>query len=118
MKALFTLIGVVLLLSDHAFSQAPLAQWNADFGGNDFEQFAVVQQTKDGGYIAGGYSSSGISGDKTRDSRGSDDYWIACNKLQSWPTRGRDVLYTIEKQCRLNDEENYYRINKHFRPIK
>jgi hypothetical protein len=35
-----------------------------------------VQQTTDGGYIVGGSSSSPISGDKTQDSIGWDDYWI------------------------------------------
>ena len=33
-------------------------------------------QTTDGGYIIGGFSNSGISGDKTEDSRGELDYWI------------------------------------------
>ena len=35
-----------------------------------------LQQTGDGGYILGGYSWSGISGDKTDSSRGVADYWI------------------------------------------
>jgi hypothetical protein len=60
----------------NAFSQAPTKQWDADFGGSENDQFAAGQQTKDGGYIWGGYSESGISGDKTQASRGSSDYWI------------------------------------------
>ncbi|HYK46437.1 MAG TPA: T9SS type A sorting domain-containing protein, partial [Parafilimonas sp.] len=35
-----------------------------------------LQQTTDGGYVLGGWSQSGIGGDKTEESRGSDDYWI------------------------------------------
>ncbi len=74
----------------NTFSQAPVQQWNADFGGNDDEEFAAIQQTKDGGYIAGGYSSSGISGDKTQDTRGSSDYWIVktdSNGVKQWDAR-------------------------------
>ena len=35
-----------------------------------------VQETSDGGYIIGGYSDSNISGDKTENSNGVDDYWV------------------------------------------
>ena len=40
-----------------------------------------LQQTADGGYILGGYSYSNISGEKTENSRGGDDYWVV--KLNS-----------------------------------
>ena len=36
----------------------------------------MVQQTSDGGYILGGHSRSGISGDKSGLSQGGADYWI------------------------------------------
>lgn len=91
MKTTSTLIIILLVFNLHnIFAQAPSLQWDADFGGSDFEQFAAVQQTKDGGYIMGGYSSSGISGDKTQDSRGSDDYWIVktdANGVKQWDAR-------------------------------
>ena len=51
-------------------------QWDADFGGSDFDFLYAVEQTSDGGYLLGGYSASGISGDKTQDTRGVNDYWI------------------------------------------
>ncbi|MBK7971101.1 MAG: hypothetical protein IPK08_20465 [Bacteroidetes bacterium] len=35
-----------------------------------------MTQTNDGGYILGGYSFSNISGDKTENSNGGNDYWI------------------------------------------
>ncbi|MBK6640832.1 MAG: hypothetical protein IPG39_06100 [Bacteroidetes bacterium] len=35
-----------------------------------------LQQTADGGFILGGYSDSNISGDKTENSNGDDDYWL------------------------------------------
>ncbi len=51
-------------------------QWDADFGGSDFDFLSDLKQTKDGGYILGGYSSSNTSGNKTQDSKGLNDYWI------------------------------------------
>lgn len=50
--------------------------WQKTIGGNNFDHLTSAKQTKDGGYILGGYSSSGISGEKTQNSRGSDDYWV------------------------------------------
>jgi hypothetical protein len=38
--------------------------------------FNFSKETTDGGYILGGSSSSGISGEKTQNSRGNDDYWV------------------------------------------
>jgi hypothetical protein len=50
--------------------------WDKTYGGNDGDLLRSLKQTSDGGYILGGTSSSGISGDKTQASRGSSDYWI------------------------------------------
>ena len=46
------------------------------FCGSDFDFLYDLKQTKDNGYILGGYSSSNASGDKTQDSKGLNDYWI------------------------------------------
>lgn len=51
-------------------------QWDKTIGGKDDEYLSTVINTDDGGYLAGGYSMSGISGDKTEMQRGSFDYWI------------------------------------------
>jgi hypothetical protein len=51
-------------------------QWDKRFGGAILEYYGSVEQTKDGGYILGGYSYSGTGGDKTEDNRGLVDYWI------------------------------------------
>jgi hypothetical protein len=53
--------------------------WDKDFGGVGYDYLTSIDQTADGGYIIGGYSSSGISGDKTETSWGGlygYDYWI------------------------------------------
>ena len=71
---------LVLLLTASFFSHAqtppPVKQWDRTIGGDNMDQFSALQQTKDGGYILGGSSASGISGDKTEDSRGENEYWI------------------------------------------
>ncbi|TGE27434.1 gliding motility-associated C-terminal domain-containing protein [Hymenobacter metallicola] len=51
-------------------------QWDRTFGDSARELLGAVKPTTDGGYLLGGYSSSGISGDKTQPSRGRDDYWV------------------------------------------
>jgi hypothetical protein len=51
-------------------------QWDARFGGKEFEELFSIRQTKDRVNIMGGYSVSDPSGDKTDPSRGRYDYWI------------------------------------------
>ncbi|QMU31040.1 hypothetical protein [Adhaeribacter radiodurans] len=51
-------------------------EWDKTFGSNWFDEFTSLQQTSDGGYILGGSSESGISGDKTQANKGGYDYWI------------------------------------------
>jgi hypothetical protein len=53
-------------------------QWDKRFGGGAVDFLQSLQQTTDGGYILGGWSSSGISGDKTEPLRGTFgyDYWV------------------------------------------
>ena len=47
-----------------------------NFGGDNGETIKSMVPTPDGGYIVGAISNSNISGDKTEDSRGVDDYWL------------------------------------------
>jgi hypothetical protein len=50
-------------------------EWQNTIGGSKYDYMYSVQQTADSGYILGGFSSSGISGDKTETS-GFYDYWV------------------------------------------
>ena len=50
--------------------------WQRTIGGASSEVLNDVQPTSDGGYLLGGYSRSNISGEKTDDCKGGDDYWI------------------------------------------
>jgi PKD repeat protein len=58
-----------------------IIQWQNTIGGNDDDPLQFIQQTTDGGYILGGYSESGVSGDKTEASQGNYDYWVV--KIQA-----------------------------------
>lgn len=51
-------------------------QWQNTIGGSDYDAFKFLDQTSDGGYIIGGWSNSDLSGDKTENCLGNDDFWI------------------------------------------
>jgi hypothetical protein len=50
--------------------------WDKTIGGTSTEYLRCMVATHDGGYLLGGWSSSGIGGHKTEVSRGGFDYWI------------------------------------------
>jgi hypothetical protein len=66
-------------------------EWDKTFGGSDWDELTSIQQTSDGGYILGGVSRSPASGDKSSDSRGSNDYWIV--KLDAKGVKEWDRTY-------------------------
>jgi len=51
-------------------------EWDNTIGGSAEEQLRSVKQTSDGGYIISGFSDSDISGDKSENSQGFEDYWV------------------------------------------
>lgn len=53
-----------------------IIEWQNTIGGNGYDWMQSVQPTTNGGYIIGGWSDSGISGDKTKASKGGTDYWV------------------------------------------
>lgn len=81
-------------------------QWDRTLGGDSGDQLEGMQLTFDGGYILAGTSYSGISGDKTQASRGSNDFWAV--KLDSsgskqWDRRfggaGEERLSSLIASC-------------------
>ncbi|MFK7806621.1 MAG: hypothetical protein AB8F74_02360, partial [Saprospiraceae bacterium] len=82
-------------------------EWENNFGGNQLERPWKVLPTSDGGYIVAGYSPSNISGTKTEDSRGADDFWVV--KMDNvgnyeWDrTYGGDNLDWCYDMIQLND---------------
>ncbi|GGG60126.1 T9SS type A sorting domain-containing protein [Hymenobacter glacieicola] len=74
-------------LAQPATAQAPAKQWDKTFGGSGSDDLRFLAQTADGGYILGGESESGLSGDKSEMSRGSSDYWVVkldANGSKQW----------------------------------
>jgi hypothetical protein len=78
--------------------------WDKTFGGSNFDEMYNLIQTLDGGYILGGYSESGISGDKSQPSRGDDDFWVvrldaSGNKLwdKTFGGSGEDWLFGLDQ---------------------
>src|SRR5262249_24989843 len=81
---------------------APDIQWQRTFGGSGEDSLQSLQQTSDGGYLLGGYSTSSSGGNKTSTNFGSYDYWIVRvdtngNKLweQSFGGNGYDNLTSL-----------------------
>lgn len=50
--------------------------WQQTIGGNEYDMLLSIDQLNDGSYILGGYSKSTISGDKTENCLGDEDFWI------------------------------------------
>lgn len=51
-------------------------EWDKTIGGKYVDELKSIEQTKDGGFILGGYSNSPESGDKSQKNFGLGDYWI------------------------------------------
>ncbi|QRR01257.1 T9SS type A sorting domain-containing protein [Dyadobacter sandarakinus] len=94
---------ICLGLSASLFAQ-PTIQWDKTIGGNNQDRLNSVQQTLDGGYILGGTSFSGVSGEKSESARGLGDYWIvklAADGTKQWDRTfggtGRETFYAIRQ---------------------
>jgi hypothetical protein len=53
-----------------------IKEWEKSYGGTFSEDLDDVIPTADGGYIVGGDSSSGVSGNKTSTKFGGSDFWL------------------------------------------
>ena len=51
-------------------------EWQNTIGGAADDKSYAIHQTPDGGYIVGGFSISDLSGDKTENGNGGEDYWV------------------------------------------
>ena len=71
-----TLFLFVIVASVTIYTQIPEIAWQNTIGGINSDVINEIHQTTDGGYIIGGYSESGASGDKTESKIGKADYWI------------------------------------------
>ncbi|GGB83617.1 hypothetical protein GCM10011325_08960 [Dyadobacter sediminis] len=81
---------VLLFYSANLFAQ-PVISWDKTYGGNEDDVLEKLELTTDGGYILGGTSKSGISGEKSQAGKGSADYWIV--KISADGTKEWDQTY-------------------------
>lgn len=51
-------------------------EWQKTIGGSGQDDLTAVVRTRDGGFVVGGSSASGVSGEKTTPHYGGLDYWI------------------------------------------
>jgi len=98
------LLTITIICSIPYFAYSQIVEWQNTIGGSQSDYLWSVQQTPDGGYILGGYSDSDISGDKTENSNGNEDFWIlkmdSLGNIQWQNTIGgsdEDQLWIIER---------------------
>ena len=76
MKALLTTTIFWLTVLTASAQYTFVKQWDYRYGGDEHEGLIAFTETLDSGFLLGGTSYSGISGDKTEANRGDSDYWI------------------------------------------
>lgn len=77
-------------------------EWQKNFGGSQTDILKCIKNTRDGGFILAGNSSSSIGFDKKEDCRGGTDFWIIkidAGKEEMWQRtyggKGQDDLTTV-----------------------
>jgi hypothetical protein len=75
MKSTLTIFMLVCIRAV-VTAQVPEIIWQLNVGGNGWDELRSMEETADGGIIVGGFSYSGISGDKTEMNMGTVDFWI------------------------------------------
>lgn len=70
------ILFVCLMAITSVFAQNSVMVWQNTIGGSLDDEVEDINPTSDGGYIIGGTTLSGISGDKTQNSNGFQDLWI------------------------------------------
>jgi hypothetical protein len=66
--------------------------WNKQFGGTANDVPHALVATNDGQYVVVGKSNSGIGGDKSESSQGSDDYWV----IRFKDCLGDSLVFTLQ----------------------
>src|SRR4051812_7134235 len=98
------IVTALLILMSFCTMYSQEIVWQKTIGGSGTDELSHVSKTSDGGYIIGGTSDSNISGEKTEDSNGNEDYWIlkidSAGNIQWQNTiggSGTDALIWIEQ---------------------
>lgn len=82
-------------------------EWDKTIGGGNTDYLTCLRETTDGGYILAGNSLSKISGDKTEDNLGREDYWVvktnSTGKIQWQNTIGGSSLDYLSTMQQTDD---------------
>src|SRR6185312_748442 len=70
------IVFIICLVGVKIYAQSPNMALQKELGGSSDDQLYSIRQTSDGGFIAGGISSSIASGDKADTCRGAYNYWV------------------------------------------
>lgn len=97
-------VSILMLVASvqKASSQAPIVQWQKNFGGSASDFAYCVIQTSDGGYITAGQSGSS-NNDVTGNHGGKDGWIVKSNSAgtidwqRSYGGTGDDVIYSIRQ---------------------
>jgi hypothetical protein len=54
----------------------PRVEWEKAYGGDSADRHSRLVRTSDGGFILGGHSWSGVSGNKNTPNYGEEDFWV------------------------------------------
>lgn len=88
--------------------------WEKRYGGTNSEIHLETIQTADGGYLSGGQSFSGVSGDKSQPNwdptQGSNDYWIIKTDAQGvkqWDKRYGGTSFELFGSVRQTTDGGY-----------
>ena len=76
-------------------------EWQNTIGGSGIDAPFLTSQCSDNNYLVGGYSYSGISGDKTENTRGGADYWMVKILDPKRFVKGK-VFADINSNCSLD----------------
>ena len=66
--------------------------WDLTFGGDNIDALTKIFPVADGGIILGGHSSSTVSGDKTQNNQGLNDFWLVKTACRLKLDLGNDTL--------------------------
>ncbi len=82
-----------------------IMEWDKTFGGTSYDELFAVKQSQDGGYLLGGYSVGGISGDLTDASNGQEDYYLIKLQAECSPF-ATEICNSLDDNCNgLIDDE-------------
>ena len=90
---------ILIFSLTHLLWSQPDILWQNTIGGASNDVLHDIELYSDGGHIIGGVSNSNISGEKTENSRGENDFWILRQNSQGTPLWQRTLGGSNSDTC-------------------